>query len=139
MNRDDYRTVIQDHVDATLSLIRADPQLQDVVFEGDVDGNPDRYVNVWHDTGFYSAHDATGQPVDVEVTFTIHSVGMERWQATWSSGRVTAALLGVVPNVAGRRCWRIESAGSLPVRKDTDVDPPKFLAVDRFTLRSTPA
>lgn len=130
--------LIEAHVAAVLALLRDDPRISGVIFEGDVTGNPDMYVNVWHDTGFYSAHDASGSPVDVEVTFTVHSVGSDRWQATWASGRVTARLLGVVPLIDGRRCWRIESAGSQPVFKDTDVDPPRFLAVDRFTLRSTP-
>lgn len=139
MNRTDYLALIQRHVDAVLALIRADPQLADVVFEGDVSGDPQRYVNVFHDTGFYSAHDYVDNNVDVEVTFTIHSVGVERWQAVWVSGRVTAALLGIKPVVIGRRCWRIAPAGSQPVTKDMDVEPPKFFAADRFVLRSTPA
>ena len=138
MNRADFQDLIEQHVVAVLALIRAEEPLADLVFEGDVSGDPDMSVNVWHDTGFYSAHDATDTPVDVEVTFTIHSVGKDRWQATWASGRVTAALLGVVPTIDGRRCWRIASAGSQPVGIDRDVSPPKFLAVDRFTLRSTP-
>lgn len=130
--------LIESHVEAVLTRLRADAQLAAVVFEGDVTGNPDRYVNVWHDTGFYEPHDYLGTPGPVEVTFTIHSVGTDRWQAVWGSGRVTSRLLGWVPTVAGRTCWRIESAGTQPVRKDTDVDPPKFLAIDRFTLRSVP-
>lgn len=138
MIRADYQYLIERHVTAVLDLIRAVEPLADLVFEGDVKGDPDMYVNVWHDTGFYSAHDATDTPVDVEVTFTIHSVGKDRWQATWASGRVTAALLGVVPTVEGRRCWRIAPAGSVPVARDDDVTPPKFIAKDRFTLRSTP-
>lgn len=138
MIQDDFRDLIERHAQAVLTLLRADEQLVDVVFEGDVTGDPERYVNVYHDTGFYSGHDASGATVDVEVTFTIHSVGDDRWQAVWGSGRVTAALLNKVPDVEGRRCWRIEPAGSQPVTKDPDVSPPKFFAVDRFTLRSTP-
>lgn len=138
MNREQYRNLIEVHVSAVIAELKADPQLSGVVFEGEVTGNPQLYVNVWHDTGFYDSHDTTGLEVDVDVTFTIHSVGAERWQAVWGSGRVTAQLLGAVLTVEGRRCWRITSAGSQPVRKDTDVDPPKFIAIDRFVLRSTP-
>ncbi len=139
MNAADFRGLIEAHAAAVFTRLRADSELTAVVFEGDVAGDPDRYVNVFHDTGFYSAHDFTDSTGDVAVTFTIHSIGKQRWQAVWGSGRVTAQLLGFVPTIAGRRCWRITHEGSQPVRKDTDVTPPKFLAVDRFILRSTPA
>lgn len=138
MNRSDYRDLIERHATAVLDQLKADTELAGFVFEGDVTGDPERYVNVWHDTGFYSAHDFTDAPVDVEVTFTIHSVGDSRWQAVWGSGRVTAQLLHFVPTIDGRRCWAITGAGSQPVRRDDDVSPPKFIAIDRFVLRSTP-
>jgi hypothetical protein len=138
VNRTDYAGLVALHADQVLTLLRADPQLADVVFEGDVTGDPERYVNVWHDTGFFSAHDALGNDVDVEVTFTIHSVGYERWQAVWVSGRVVAALMNVLVRIPGRRAWRIRPAGSQPVTKDSEVSPPRFFAVDRFALRSTP-
>ncbi|MDQ7877370.1 hypothetical protein Q9R08_05200 [Microbacterium sp. QXD-8] len=138
MNEAAYRDLIERHVEAVLALIRGDAQIANVVFEGDVTGDPGMYVNVWHDTGFYSAHDASDTPVDVEVTFTVHSVGRDRWQAVWASGRVTARVLGVVPQIEGRRCWRIAPAGSVPVARDDDASPLRFIARDRFTLRSTP-
>lgn len=127
------------HVQAVLDRIRTDLQLASVVFDGDVKGNPERYVNVWNDTGYWDGHDSHIHQVDVDVTFTIHSVGMTRQQAVWVSDRVRALLLDWAPNLPGRKCWRIRSAGSQPVQKDTDTTPPKFFAVDRFTLRSTPA
>lgn len=138
MNREAYRDLIERHAVAVLDQLRADPELTGLVFEGDVTGDPERYVNVWHDTGFYSAHDLTDAPVDVEVTFTIHSVGDSRWQAVWGSGRVTSQLLHFIPTLTGRRCWAIAGAGSQPVRRDDDASPPKFIAIDRFVLRSTP-
>lgn len=134
----DYETLVEDHVAVILTRLRAIAAYVDLVFEGDVKGNPEQYLNVFHDTGRYSAHDMQSNQVDVEITFTVHSVGVERWQAVWGSGRVTAALLGHVPTIPGRRCWRITHAGSSPVQKDRDVEPPKFLAADRFVLRSTP-
>lgn len=130
---------VNGHVQAVIDRIRTDPQLASVVFDGDVKGNPERYVNVWNDTGYWGGHDFHIHQVDADVTFTIHSVGMTRQQAVWVSDRVRALLLDWTPIIPGRRCWRIRSAGSQPVQKDTDVTPPKFFAVDRFTLRSTPA
>lgn len=130
--------LIERHVAAVLARIRSDPQLVNSVFEGDVEDNPARYVNVWHDTGFFEPRSIRGEHQDVDITFTIHSVGMDRWQATWVDGRVLALLNDWKPTVAGRRCWRLSPAGSQPVAKDKEIDPPKFMAVRRFVLHSTP-
>lgn len=130
--------LLQRHVAPVIERLRSDPQLADVVFEGDVTGDPERYVNVWHDTGFFSGRSMLGEHQDIEVTFTIHAVGIERWQAVWVDGRVLALLNDWKPTVVGRRCWRLEPAGSMPVTKDTEINPPKFLAARRLVLRSTP-
>lgn len=131
--------LIERHVAAVLERLRSDSELAVVVFEGDVTGDPQRYVNVWHDTGFLRGRSMVGEHQDVDITFTIHAVGDQRWQAVWVDGRVLALLNGWLPTVAGRRCWRLEPAGSMPVTKDTDVTPAKFLAARRYVLRSTPA
>lgn len=130
--------LVELHVEAVFARLRSDVELAADVFDGDVTGDPERHVNVWHDTGFYEAHDYTDTPGPVEVTFTLHSVGRSRWAAVWASDRSRSLLLGWVPSIDGRRCWRIASAGTQPVRKDPDVDPVKFIAIDRYTLRSIP-
>lgn len=130
--------LIERHVEALLARIREDDQLDDSIFEGEVKGKPERYVNVWHDTGFFEPRSILGEHQDVEITFTIHSVGNDRWQATWVDGRVLAALNDVVLTVPGRRCWKLQPSGSQPVQKDDDVLPVKFFAVRRFVLHSTP-
>lgn len=131
--------LIERHVIALLDRIRSDPQLADVVFEGDVSDDPERYVNVWHDSGFFEPRSMLGEHQDVDVTFTIHAVGLDRWQAVWVDGRVLSLLNDVRLTVPGRRCWRLQPAGTQPVDKDTTVNPPRFLAVRRYTLHSTPA
>lgn len=130
--------LIERHVTPLLTLIRADPQLSNVVFEGDVTGDPERYVNVFHDTGFFESRTILGEHQDVDITFTLHAVGNDRWQATWVDGRILAALNDVVLTVPGRRCWKLRPAGTQPVQKDDDVIPVKFFAVRRFVLHSTP-
>lgn len=130
--------LVELHVAAVLTKIREDEKLTGVVFEGDVTGDPELYVNVWHDTGTYDHHTQSGLQTDLTVTFTIHSVGDSAWSAAYASGRVTAQLLNFLPTVEGRKCWRMRHAGSQPVRPDTQVAPEKYFAVDRFTLRSTP-
>ena len=130
--------LIERHVQAVIDRLRSDPQLSGVVFEGDVTGDPDRYVNVWHDTGFFRPRSILGEHQDVDITFTIHAVGDDRWQATWVDGRVLALLNDWKPTVVGRRTWRLEPAGTQPVQKDDAVSPVKFFAVRRFILHSTP-
>lgn len=139
--------LIERHVTAVIDRIKSDPQLADrpatsipkSVFEGDVTGDPARYVNVWHDTGNFQPRSILGEHQDVDITFTIHAVGNDRWQATWVDGRVLALLNDWKPIVAGRRCWRLKPAGTKPVDKDDTVTPVKFLAVRRYILHSTPA
>lgn len=130
--------LIERHVSAVLSRLRDDPQLAGVVFEGDVKDDPELYVNVWHDTGFFNSRSILGEHQDVDITFTIHSVGVDRWQATWVDGRVQEALTDTVLTVPGRRCWKLRPAGSQPIQKDDDVLPVKFLAARRYVLHSTP-
>lgn len=130
--------LIERHVTVLLDRIKADPQLSTSVFEGEVTGNPERYVNVFHDTGFFEPRSILGEHQDVDITFTIHAVGNDRWQATWVDGRVLAALNDVVLTVPGRRCWKLRPEGTQSVQKDDDVIPVKFFAVRRFVLHSTP-
>lgn len=137
MNRADYQDLVELHVQAFLDLVKTDSGL--LVFEGDVAGNPETYVNVFHTPGFYEGHTLGNELVDVTVTFTVHSVGLDRWQAQWGAGRVTARVLGITPTVPGRRCWRIGHEPGPPIAKDTEVTPPRFLAIDRYTLKSTPS
>lgn len=136
---DEVRTLLADHVAAVVARLRADTALADNVFEGNVKGDPAQYVNVHHDTGLYASHSYVDTITDVEVTFTVHSVGTTDWEATWRDGRVTAQLLDHIPTVTGRRCFRIKPAGSQPVTLDRDVTPPKHIAISRFVLRSIPA
>ena len=130
--------LIERHVEALLARLRDTPGLEGTVFDGDVTGDPDKYVNVFHDTGFFETRTVLGEHQDVDITFTIHAVGVDRWQATWVDGRIFTALNDTILNVPGRRCWKLAPAGSQPVKKDTTVTPPKFLAARRYILHSTP-
>lgn len=131
--------LVERHITAVLDRLKSDDQLEDVTFEGDVHGDPERYVNVWHDSGFFEPRSILGEHQDVDITLTIHAVGLERWQAVWADGRVLALLNDFRLTVPGRRCWRLQPAGTQPVEKDTTVNPPRFLAVRRYILHSTPA
>lgn len=135
---DDIAGLVELHAAAVLDRLR-DGELADLVFEGDVAGDPPRYANVYHDTGIWTGHDYADASIDMSVTFTIHSVGASRWGAVWVSGFVMSRLLRFIPEIPGRRCFRMQSAGSQPVALDRDATPPKHFAVDRLVLRSIPA
>ncbi|WP_449408000.1 hypothetical protein [Microbacterium maritypicum] len=137
MSPEDYADLVERHARAFLALIRADAELH--VFEGDADSSLDRFTNVFHTPGFFEGHTLNDDPVDVTVTFTVHSVGLDRWQAQWGSGRVLARVMRVPLQVEGRRCWPLRHQQGPPISKDKEVNPPKFLAIDTFDLKSTPA
>jgi hypothetical protein len=139
VNGADYEDLVENHVQAFLALIKVDEEFQQFTFEGDVNGNPERYTNVFHTPGFFEGHTLGNELVDVTVTFTVHNVGLDRWQAQWGAGRVLARVLGVTPQIDGRRCWRIEHQPGPPIAKDETATPVRFLAIDRYFLKSTPA
>lgn len=138
MNRDEYADLVERHVTPFLELIRADPELEGFLFQGDADSSLERFTNVFHTPGYFEGHTLGNEPVDVTVTFTVHNVGLERWQAQWGAGRVAARVLRAPIVVPGRRCWPITHTPGPPIAKDKEVTPPKFLAIDTYVLKSTP-
>ena len=72
-------------------------------------------------------------------TVTCTSVGLDRVQSQWVAEKVTALLLDVRPVVAGRTCAPLEHLDTQPSRRDDDVAPPLFYAVDLFRFISVPA
>jgi hypothetical protein len=132
--------LIERHVAALIDVLKTDQPIAPFVFDGDVQGDPDLYVNVHHDTGYSESRTMLGEHQDVDVTFTLHSVGRTRWQATWTDGRVYALLNDRILTVPGRRCFKLAPAGTQPVQKDTSIPTsPRFIAVRRLTLHSIPA
>ena len=132
-------TVTNDHVAHVLARVRAPADMAEIVFEGDVTGNPEVYINAFNDTGMWTGHDYTEQHNDLDITFTFQGVGETREQAVWALDHVDAQLRNWRPTIAGRTCWRMQHAGSQTVARDEDADPIKFFGATRWTLHSTPA
>lgn len=130
--------LIERHVSALLAVLRSDSQLSPVVFEGTVTGTPQRYVNVFHDSGMFSPRTIVDEHQDVEITFTVHGVGADRWQAQWVDGRVLSLLNDRVLVVPGRKCQKLVPAGGQGPTKDDDVTPAKWFTARRFSLFSVP-
>lgn len=105
-------STIQDHADAGLNLLRADPGL--TVHDGEVaDGSPDHYVLVYtfrlRPDGLVAPDKIplTGQSVAVDMRMYCHCVGTTAMAARAIQGRVEALLLDVTPVVPGRECGMI--------------------------------
>jgi len=123
-------------VEPVLTQLRSG-DLADLVFEGDVAGNPERYVNVYHDLGNRVSRTIVDEVGDVTVTFWVHSIGKERWQAVWCSDRVTLALHKFRPVIEGRTCFPMRHVGGQSIKKDDSVSPPRLFGVDMWELHTT--
>ncbi len=80
-----------------------------------------------------------GKPIgDIQVDFQLTCVGESSEQALWCADKARTAINRVIPTVSGRVCWPIwADEQPQPVRRDDAVDPPKFVAISRWSLRST--
>lgn len=85
--------------------------------------------------------DDTGDPTSVgdahETTvyeFQVTSVADTAEQAEWMQTETRTALVGWTPTVTGRSFNPVEKAGGLGTARDDSVQPPKFMAVDIYTL-----
>ncbi len=76
---------------------------------------------------------------DAQQVVQVTSVGESREQAEALSDRVRAAMLDARPAVAGRYVQDVQLDASQPVRRDDDVRPALWYAVDLFRLWTTPA
>ncbi|RCL91795.1 MAG: hypothetical protein DBW62_00635 [Microbacterium sp.] len=128
--------LIKSIVEPVLTQLRSG-DLASIVFEGDVDEDPERYVNVYHDIGNRASRTIVDEVGDVTVTFWVHSVGRERWQAVWCSDLVTLALHKFRPTISGRTCFPMRHIGGQPIKKDDSVAPPRQFGVDMWELHTT--
>lgn len=69
---------------------------------------------------------------------TCHSVGLTDTAARVVAGRVRAALLDLVPTIAGRRPWPIRYDDGRPPRNDTSTGRLVVDQVDVYRLESLP-
>jgi hypothetical protein len=132
--------VIRAHVNAVKALIEGDVQMVGAVYVGGAPPPPpDRYVVLYPDSGL---PEDTGLDLDadqVEMLLQATYVGTTVEQALWVAERVRARLVNATPTVAGRVCWPLSIQVSQPLRRDDDVTPPLYFAVDVYELRSIPA
>lgn len=123
--------------DAFLGLMRADPALASVVFEGTVTTRPARYVSVFtRETREINRY--TGPHSRVDSEFTVHSVGNSPDQAKRIREQMIARTLDATPEVAGWRCGRVQFVTSRPMEIDRDTSPALWYTVDVLTFTAQP-
>lgn len=70
----------------------------------------------------------------------VHAVGAGPEQALWVGDQARKALLGTPPAVPGRTVYPLaQTLGGMPLSRDDDVQPPLFVQVTEYEMRSDPA
>ena len=117
------------HDNAFLALIRADPVLAPVVFEGTVKNRPDLYVSVFARES-RSSNRYTGPHSYLDSEYVVHSVALSPEGAKSARERMLSRTLDVVPQIAGWSCRPVRFVTSQPLQMDRDTSPPLFYMVD---------
>ena len=133
---------VQDHANAVLNLLRADPLL--TVYDGQVTGTADHYALVYtfrQLPGGELAPDKTpltGDTTTVDMRFYIHCVGADAVAARAIQARVQTALQDVTPSVAGRACFPIRWVEGQQAQRDEDTLSLVVDNVDVYSLVTVP-
>ncbi len=102
------------------------------------DDAPTPFVVLYPTPGLELAENL-GYPIgDLQMDFQLTCVGESAEQALWCSDKARTAINRTIPTVSGRTCWPIwADEQPQPVLRDDAVNPPKFVAISRWSLRST--
>lgn len=135
--------MIDEHAAAVLALLDADntsPAL--VVLDGKVpNGTLPPYVLVYvadSDPELADSTPLTGRSERYVMRAYCHSVGGNGQAARMVADRVRAALLDVVPTVAGRNCFPIRREDGQPPQRDESTGTTVIDKVDVYRLESLP-
>ncbi len=126
------------HADAVVDLLTA-AGLSTTASEAPDDAAAP-FVVVYPSPGL-SVAEALGDPIrDLVTSFQLTCVGTTAEQALWASDKARGAINRVTPTITGRDCWPIWSDDPpQPVRRDDAVNPPMFVAISLWSLRSSPS
>lgn len=135
-------SVLQDHADAVLGLLRADTLL--TVYDGAATGTADHYVLVYTfrqlPSGLLTPDKTslTGSSTTVDMRFYCHCVGSDSVAARAVQARVQTALLDVTPAVAGRTCFPIRWLEGQQAQRNEETLALLVDSVDVYGLTSVP-
>jgi len=93
------------------------------------------YAVVYHRDETTGDNGTLADPTVVGVVeWQVTSVGVTADQALWMAHKSRQALNGWLPTVSGQTFSPVTLDGSNAVQRDDDVQPPRFYAVDRYTV-----
>ncbi len=129
---------IRQHVDAVAALLTA-AGLPTTIAEASDDAEPP-FVVLWPTPGLTHAVTLNSPNSDVTLDFQMTCVGETAEQALWTHDKARAAIDRVTPTVSGRSARPIFSEFQpQPVRRDDAVNPPLFVAISEWSLRTSPS
>lgn len=124
------------HVDAVAALLTAVNIAATVGEAPDAAAAP--YVVIYPTPGWAVAESLASPIGDMHVDFQLTCVGTTVEQALWLHDKARTAIDHVAPVIAGRTAWPIwADEAPQPVRRDDQINPPLFVAVSRWSLRTT--
>ena len=130
--------MIDAHISAVRNLVDAVPNV--TIYDGSVPNDPTYpYVVLYGDQGAAEPNAYTEASTLRRFRVQTTTTAVDQAQARALAERVETALLDVRPTVAGRKCGPIRKETSQLVRRDDDVDPAVFYAVDIWLLTTVPA
>ena len=124
------------HADAVVALLTAAGLATTLGEAADDTATPFAVV---YPTAGLEVPESLGLPIaDMLIDFQVTCVGESAEQALWAADKARTALNRVIPTVAGRVCWPIwADEQPQPIRRDDALNPPLFVAISRWSLRST--
>ena len=126
------------HTDAVLALLEGAVSLN--VHDGKVPvGAALPYVVLFTDDGLDEATNIEAVPDLLTVKVQVTGSGLNRTSVQIATGKAHAALVGVIPTVAGRSCSPLRQVNSRPITEDRDVTPSVLYAVNEYEFHSVPA
>lgn len=98
------------------------------------------YLALYPDPGDASFSTLGGERNNITLHVMVHAVGAGSEQAIWAGDKARAALLDHPLTVAGRHMRRIsQELSPPPLNRDDAVEPPVYLQVTEYIIRSEPA
>lgn len=130
--------MIVEHVAGFVGLLDLPGNI--MVYDDTVPDDPDvPYVVVYSNQGMPENASMADVSDWQHFSFQTTVVAQTQGQARLLADRVQSALLDKRPTVVGRSVGRLSKTSSQPVRRDDDVSPPVFYAVDVWALTTVPA
>jgi hypothetical protein len=126
----------REHIDAVVLLLETTSM---VVTVGEAPDDPVPPLLVVWPSPALGVTDTLDDPIaDALVSFQVTSIGESAEQALWASDKAYAAINRMVPTFTGRVCRPIWGDDPpQPVRRDDAVNPPMFVAISLWSLRSS--